>query len=190
MTDAAPPPDRRGVGFVDLFYAVVVGGSFNLIADVTDYWNVAAKIFLIIVVLEDWFAYYTFVIPNIVETQRYKLYSLIMEFAILMSWYLSVASLNSGISVRHHLFFWISVFFVIRFITGFRAHWIRATLYSRESFSEFLYLMQSAFYFVLGLACSFGQFSFWGAFGCFVLIWVSVTIIWWHIRYPEFLLRT
>ena len=112
-------PRFKSPGFVDLFYAVVVGGSFNLISDVNDYSVVAMKVFLIVVVLEDWFAYYSFVVPNIVERQRYTLYSLTMEFCILMSWYLAAASLNSAaVEQKCHLFIWISIFFFVRFFTG------------------------------------------------------------------------
>ena len=133
------PARFKSPGFVDLFYAVVVGGSFSFISDVNDWSAVAMKIFLIVVVLEDWFAYYTFVLPNIVERQRYSLYSLSMEFLILMSWYLSIASLNStGDQLKRWLFACLGVFFFVRFFTGFKAHFERSTLASREFFSESL----------------------------------------------------
>lgn len=180
------PPKRPAPQFVDLFYAVVVGGSLALIGSVDDYTLVAARLFMILVVLEDWFAYFSFVMPNIVERQRYTPYSLIMEFGILVSWYLSVVSLSSQEARYPHLLIFISVFFLLRFIAGFIAHLRRGTLSTKESFSEFIYAAHAALYFALFFMCYLEKLKFWPAFGYFVLFYCVLTIMWWTIRYPEF----
>ena len=184
MAKSIPPP-KRTPQFVDLFYAVVVGGSLQLILDVNDYISVAIKLFMIVVVLEDWFAYFSFVLPNIVEKQRYTLWSLSMEFGILVFWYLSVVALNSE-HRHHHLFSLIAGFFFLRFVAGFRAHWRRSTLYTKESFSEFIYLIHSLFYFGIFFGCYYGKILFLPAFELFVIVYLILTFIWWVIRFPEF----
>jgi hypothetical protein len=185
------PARFKSPGFVDLFYAVVVGGSFSFISDFSDWAAIAMKVFLIIVVLEDWFAYYTFVLPNIVERQRYSLYSLSMEFSILMSWYLSIASLNStGDILKKWQFLWLAVFFFVRFFTGFRAHWKRSTLASREFFSESIYLFEAAVNVVLFYFCFTECVTVTHAFAAFVVVWAIATSIWWFIRHDEFLALT
>jgi hypothetical protein len=180
------PPKSTSPQFVDLFYAVVVGGSLGLIGNVDDYVLVAARLFMIVVVLEDWFAYFKFVVPNIVQKQRYTPYSLIMEFGILVSWYLSVVSLSSNADRHYHLFLFIPIFFLIRFLAGFRAHFRRGTVRTKEFFSEFLYAIHALIYFRLFLMCYWGELPFWSAFGWFVLAYLILTIIWWTIRYSEF----
>jgi hypothetical protein len=190
MAKNEKPTTFRSPGFVDLFYAVVVGGSFNLIANVDDWVTVALKIFLIIVVLEDWFAYYSFVLPNIVQKQRYTLYSLSMEFLILMSWYLAVASLNSDQDAQKKwVFACLAAFFLVRFWTGLRAHWRRSTLKTREFFSECLYFLQ---------ACITSSLYFLNIKGCVTIVeglllfgtsYVILTAVWWSIRYQEFMKR-
>lgn len=49
--------------FVDLFFAVVIGTSFSIIKLDNELFDILAKLFLILVIIEDWYGYYMYVVP-------------------------------------------------------------------------------------------------------------------------------
>lgn len=167
--------------FADLLYAVVVGGSFGLIQDLNDYVLVAEKVFLILIVLEDWYSYFRFVKPVIVDAQRYTWYSFLAEFVILMSWYLAIVALNSPMR-QNGMFLCIAVFFLFRFITGVRFHYKRRSLGSVQGITEFFYLLQAIISAATFWVVSIPQATFGHAFIVFAIALVVITAGWWIIR--------
>jgi len=95
--------------FADFFYAVVVGSAFTLILPSQSLIEVLVRIFLMIVILEDWYAYYRYVLPIYIEKKLgIDFLSLLMEFAMLLFWYLaftSVPNSMNGFLIMFGLFF-------------------------------------------------------------------------------------
>jgi hypothetical protein len=81
--------------FVDLFYAVVIGSAFPLINLDQSIPIILYRVFLILVILEDWFAYYRAVLPKDPDQLKFDFGSLLFELFILLLWYMCVLALPS-----------------------------------------------------------------------------------------------
>lgn len=113
-------PIKRRV-FVDFMYALVVGSALPLINGEHLSWSdpvFFGTLFLIVVVLEDYFLYMTQIVPY-QRAGEMSLIPLFSEIAILVSWYLAVVA-----SPKYPRFFLyaIFVFFVLKYFAGL-AHW-------------------------------------------------------------------
>jgi hypothetical protein len=102
--------------FVDLFYGVVVGSSISLLS-LDNIELLLFQILWIIAVLEDWFLYYRTVVDPDRDAVVWSFRSLMMEFSILLSWYLGFAALgNPG---KRELFFcFLSGFYGVKILGG------------------------------------------------------------------------
>lgn len=105
---------KRGI-FVDLFYAVVIGSAVPAIIVEGDLYSSIFKFILIVIVLEDWFMYYTTIIDFYKEVRDFKFKSLMFEFSILASWNFSFSYYGKD-TFLFLLFF--GLFFFIRFLAG------------------------------------------------------------------------
>jgi hypothetical protein len=107
--------------FVDFMYAIVVASAFPLINGDHLSWSdpvFFCTLFLILVVLEDYFLYTTQIAPY-QRSGEINFIPLFCEIGILVSWYLAVVA-----SPKHPRFFFYSVFvfYILKYLAGL-AHW-------------------------------------------------------------------
>jgi hypothetical protein len=107
--------------FVDFMYAIVAGSALPLINGDHLSWSdpvFLGTLFLILILLEDYFLYTTQIAPY-QKAGIVNLLPLFCEIAILISWYLAVIA-----SPKYPRFFFSSllVFFVLKYLAGL-AHW-------------------------------------------------------------------
>jgi hypothetical protein len=77
--------------FVDFIYAVVVGSTFPFLAPFDASFRLAGLLFLIIVVLEDFYLFHTQIAGKVPDAPA-PFMALVMELSVLISWYMAVIS--------------------------------------------------------------------------------------------------
>lgn len=166
--------------FVDLFYAVVVGSAITLILPTQSWSEILVKVFLMIVVLEDWYAYYRHVLPIYVKKQfDVNFSSLLIEFAILLSWYFAFTSLPCQLDL-----FLISygLFFFIKLFAGFIIYFERGKIFSKKTMTDCLFLLSILSVVLLYSHRGIMLASKNDVFVGLALVWLSQTVLWWTIN--------
>ena len=113
MTDSQKGNSR--VTFVDFIYAIVVGTAFALVPPVDLSVRFFGMIFLILVVLEDFYLYHTQI--ALYADQNVPSFSaLVFEISILLAWYLAAMSFPAKSKAFLVCF---SAFFILKWLAGF-----------------------------------------------------------------------
>lgn len=100
--------------FVDFMYAIVVGSAFGLIPPLELSFRFLGLLFLILVVLEDFYLYHTQIVGR-QDTQVPSFSALVAEIAILLAWYLTVISFPDKVASSVLCF---AAFFALKWIAG------------------------------------------------------------------------
>jgi hypothetical protein len=163
--------------FVDLFYAVVVGSAITLILPTQKIDAILVQIFLMVVVLEDWYAYYRHVLPvHSIRGTDIGFFSLMVEFGILLSWYLAFTSVPDHIETYLKMF---ALFFGIRIFAGMVIYRKKGTVVSKGVLRDFV------FFLAVGSAISLLVLRNWGwiddgwIHALLVGAWILQTAAWW-----------
>ena len=107
--------------FVDLFFAVVIGAGFQRITFNLGQEQILLHVFLLAVILEDWYSYYNYVVPHSADTGK-SAKALTLEFLILLSWYLAIAA----VGVHHHAYsLAFGTYFLWRVVAGIKHYGLR-----------------------------------------------------------------
>ncbi|MGD0539038.1 MAG: hypothetical protein ABSC03_15490 [Verrucomicrobiota bacterium] len=77
--------------FVDFIYAVVVGSTFPFLAPFDASFRLIGLLFLIIVILEDFYLFHTQIAGKVSDAPT-SFWALVLELLILVLWYLAVLS--------------------------------------------------------------------------------------------------
>jgi hypothetical protein len=110
--------------FVDFMYAIVVGSALPLLndkhLDLSDvpFWGI---LFLLIVILEDYFLYETQIAP-FQKPGKVNPIALFFEVAILVSWYFSALAVSVGATRTIWFLCAFGGFFLLKFLAGV-THW-------------------------------------------------------------------
>lgn len=113
MSDSIKGSTR--VSFVDFIYAIVVGTTFALVPPVDLSFRFFGMLFLILVVLEDFYLYHTQI--AVYADQNVPSFSaLVFEISILLAWYLAAMSFPAKSKA---FLFCFSAFFVLKWLAGF-----------------------------------------------------------------------
>lgn len=164
--------------FVDLFFAVVIGTSFSLIKLDNSLIDILSKLFLILVIIEDWYGYYIHVVPVDSKQKKYNILSLIIEFAILTTWYFTISSKSDEIFL-YTLFF--SIYFFLRFIGGL-------IMFLRKMIEvKFLYKGLSLFVPIILVWCAYyystsGYFQNYFVYILSFVGWLIHLVIYWFFK--------
>jgi len=167
--------------FVDLFYGVVVGSAVASL-------SLANRAFLlfqviwILAVLEDWYLYYRHIVDPEGRGVAYSFRSLVIEFAILLTWFLGFQALRED-GQQDWFFLFFSLFYGIKVFAGVTFYAKRHQLFSRRMAYDSLWLIQILaagwLYHVGGyFVCRFWILS---------IVTAAVLILWWlltHFRPP------
>ena len=108
---AAPVPR---FAFVDFMYAIVIGAAFPLIAPLEQSLRFVGLLFLLVVILEDFFLYHTQVATVTVEEAK-TFRALLAEIGVLLAWYLSAIAFPA--SVRAFLLAF-AAFYLLKWLAG------------------------------------------------------------------------
>lgn len=103
------------LAFVDFMYAIVVGSAFPLIAPLEVSFRFFGMLFLLLVVLEDFYLYHS-EIQGSDQLGGGGFFALIMEISILLAWYLSAISFPG--SARAFLIAF-AAFYLLKLLAGF-----------------------------------------------------------------------
>lgn len=164
--------------FVDLFFAVVIGTSFSLIKLDNELIDILAKLFLILVIIEDWYGYYMYVVPVDTSQKKYNLLSLIIEFSILISWYFTISSTPDKI-LLYSIF--LSIYFFLRFLGGL-IMFIRRMVIFKYFVKEFSFFAPILLVWYAYLAIKNGCYSNHSIYILSFIGWLIHLTIWWLYR--------
>jgi len=103
------------VSFVDFIYAIVVGTAFGLVPPVDLSFRFFGMLFLILVILEDFYLYHT-QIAVYADQNMPSFSALVFEISILLSWYLAAMSFPTKSKA---FLFCFSGFFLLKWLAGF-----------------------------------------------------------------------
>jgi hypothetical protein len=164
--------------FVDLFFAVVIGTSFSIIKLDNDLIDILAKLFLILVIIEDWYGYYMYVVPVDSAQEKYNLLSLVIEFSILISWYFTISSTPDKI-LLYSIFF--SIYFLFRFLGGL-IMFIRGMVKFKYFVKEFSFFAPILLVWFAYFGIKAGCFSNQSIYILSFIGWLIHISIWWLFR--------
>jgi hypothetical protein len=171
------PLQTTRVTFVDFLYAVVVGSTFQFLAPFEVSFRLFALLFLILVILEDFYLFHTQITAE-VPNARASFLPLVLELSILIAWYFSVISVTTSARICLLAF---ASFFLLKWLAavahrrsvgqlrGWRLH--RSHAFLIPSFVSFL------------LAWLFGRGPLNHPLVCVAVImsWGFYVLIWWSI---------
>lgn len=168
--------------FVDLFYGVVVGSAVaSLSLAAMD--RLVFQILWIIAVLEDWFLYYRHIVDPEHKRVVYSLRSLVIEFAILLTWFLGFQALKEDGQEGWFLLFF-CLFYGVKVLAGVTFYAKHGQLLSRRMAYDSMWLVQiGAAVWLWYKGVSFGP-AFWTIAGVTSLVLAT----WWLLmryRPPE-----
>ena len=128
--------------FVDFMYAIVIGSAFGLISPLELSFRFIGLLFLVLVVLEDFYLYHTQIVGQ-QESRVPSFSALVAEIATLLAWYLAVISFpDKTVSCL----LCIAAFFALKWIAGFahfaKLHKLRSWEFRRNT--TFLFPMTIA----------------------------------------------
>lgn len=187
---------RRSM-FVDFMYAIVVGSALPLLnsehLDLHDvrFWGI---LFLLLVILEDYFLYETQIAP-FQKPGKVSPVALFFELAILVTWYLSAVAVSAAANRTGWFLCAFGGFFLLKFLAGV-AHWTgfyrslaKGVRFYRslgrgiwESIvTNFAFWISILAAFGILLRCEQAQMG-WRMLLTLFIAWVFTLIMWWTSR--------
>lgn len=163
--------------FVDLFYAVVVGSAIPQIVINGDIFTFLFKMFLIVIVLEDWHMYYSSVITVDPSLLKYKFRSLLIEFSILTSWYFSFTSYPKDLFI---FLFLLGLYFMLRFLAGLSHYKKEDPFHKWKIEREYSFLIPGLIPFAV-LLLGYENISVIAISIIILAAWSFYVICWWYI---------
>lgn len=126
------------IRFMDLLYAAVIGNALQLIhpqhQDVTFYFC----LFLLLVILEDFFLYYADVAPENDGSEGLSFFGMVTEIAILATWFFTFVAFTSG---DWNFLIFLGVFFGLKTFAGFINCAVSGSLFSVKFLRETYFLI-------------------------------------------------
>jgi len=125
--------------FVDLFYGVVVGSAIASLS-LKDLDKMPYQIVWVLAVLEDWYLYYRHVLDEEEAKVSFSFKSLVIEFSILVSWFLGFQALKEE-NQENHFFFFFGTFYVIKVLAGVSFYAKHRQLLSKRMLYDSLWII-------------------------------------------------
>lgn len=116
--------------FVDFIDAIVIGSVFSSIAPLEPSFRFFGMLFLLFVILEDFYLAHTQLATHQAPTIALRFLPLVIELAISLSWYLAAIAFPENKDAFLVAF---SCFFLLKWLAGF-AHWSSLRMLSRWQF--------------------------------------------------------
>ena len=107
---------KTRIAFVDFMYAIVIGSAFGLVPPLEFSFRFFGLLFLILVVLEDFYLYHHTQIVGRQERQIPSFLALVAEIAILLTWYMTAISFPDKSNSSLACF---SAFFALKWVARF-----------------------------------------------------------------------
>ncbi len=165
------------IAFVDFMYAIVVGSAFGLVPPFELSFRFLGLLFLILVVLEDFYLYHTQIVGRR-ETQIPSFSALVAEIAILLAWYLTVLSFPGKAASCLICF---ACFFALKWFAGL-AHFAKlARLKSWEFRRNVTFLLPMLTAIVILISRAYANLSSTGIWLSVMLSWIIHVAIWWGV---------
>lgn len=168
----------KRIAFVDFMYAIVVGSAFPLVAPLELSFRFWGMIFLVIVILEDFYLYHSQIAIHDNSKKTISFPALITEVSILLSWYLATIGFPKE-KISFLIAF--SAFFLFKWIAGF-AHWIslKKTLdwRSKRNFTFLIPVIVCLILLFLSKNQKLNHPLIWGSI---LTAWGLQTFMWWTI---------
>lgn len=163
--------------FVDFIYAVVVGSTFHFLAPFEVSFRFAGLIFLILVVLEDFYLFHTQIAVKTADAPT-SFFALLLELLVLLAWYLSVISFP--LSPRPCLVAF-ALFFVFKWLAGF-AHYaaigqLRSLLFRRCHAFLIPFITSALLVWVAG-SYKLDHYAIWVPL---LVSWALSVSVWWFL---------
>ena len=123
--------------FMDLLYAAVIGNSLQLINPSSLGASFLFSLFLLLVIIEDFFLYYADVAPENPDAEGLSFLGMLSEVTVLGAWSFAFQAFASG-SWNFVLFLFI--FFILKTLAGFVNCAVSKSLFSLKFARELLFL--------------------------------------------------
>lgn len=165
--------------FVELFYSVVAGSAIALLS-LANTEKLIFQVVWVVALLEDWFVYYRHVVDEDPKKVPYSFRSLMIEFGILVTWFLGFQALKE-VNQEHRFLFFFSAFYFLKVLAGVFFYAKHKQLFSRRMMYDSLWLI------LLAVAWSLSKFGCGLAFAA--QFWVVtgtttvVLIVWWLLMH-------
>jgi hypothetical protein len=115
---------------MDFMYAVTIGSAFPKIEAIGFTYWLWALLFLLVVIVEDFFLYTTQVKPHSADATAFSLFALLFEMSVLITWFLMVVSFQARPRVFLACY---AAYFTLKWSAGF-FHCRSASLLSTRIF--------------------------------------------------------
>lgn len=163
--------------FVDFMYAIVVGSAFPLIAPLEMSFRFFGLLFLLLVVLEDFYLYHTQIVaPS--QAHGSSFLALVVEMCILLAWYLGAIAFPENPRVFLTAF---AAFFALKWLAGLAHFAALRELRTWRFYRCFSFLIPLAGCVVVLFVGGDGRLSSPSISGTVAGAWALQTAIWWSV---------
>ena len=165
------------VSLVDFMYAIVIGSAFPLIAPIELSFRFFGMLFLLLVILEDFYLYHTQIVSSD-KAAVGRFITLVLEIAILLAWYLCVIAFSTSSDASLVAY---GAFFLLK-LAAATAHFDRLKL-----LGSWRYLRSFSFLIPISVACVLaccgwgGRLSSFRIWGIVASTWAVQVTIWWGL---------
>jgi hypothetical protein len=171
-------PMTNRITFVDFMYGIVIGAAFPLVAPLELSFRFAGMMFLVIVILEDFYLYHTQIAIYETPDQKPSFIVLVTEISILLAWYLTAIGFPHK-KVSFLIAF--GAFFLLKWIAGL-AYWISLKRFSDWRFHRnHTFLLPITACIILGMCTKGNDLVHPVVWITILVVWVVQTAIWWTI---------
>ena len=168
---------KTRIAFVDFMYAIVIGSAFGLVPPLELSFRFLGLLFLILVVLEDFYLYHTQIVGR-QERQIPSFLALVAEIAILLAWYMAAISFPDKSNSSLACF---SAFFALKWVAGF-AHFAKLGKLRSWEFNRNLTFLIPMFTAVAVIMIRGNtRLSSTGTWLPVMLSWFVNVLIWWGV---------
>lgn len=165
--------------FMDLLYAAVIGNSLQLLHPEAINAKFLFGIFLLVVILEDFFLYYADVAPENPDAEGLSFLGMLSEISVLSAWFFAFQAFTAD---NWHFIFFLMVFFALKTWAGFVNCLVSKTLLSLKFGRELLFLISVSVLAWIGLTPQATPPSESGALLLWIAgSWAAQTILWWGL---------
>lgn len=165
--------------FMDLLYAAVIGNALQLLRPTELDNGLLFGLFLMLVILEDFYLYYADVAPASGEADGINLYGLATEIAVLTLWYLSAVAFSKADWI---FLYYLAGFFVLKSVAGFVMCCRSKELLTLKFARELLFILSAAtLIYISRIGHDRNLYHAYDVLRVTAGVWLAQTTAWWSI---------
>jgi len=165
--------------FVDFFYAVVVGSTFSYLTLDNATSIILIRLFMIFVILEDWYVYHRYVISFPTARKKYTIRSFLFEISMLLFWYFSFISIPERLTMFLILY---SLFFLTKLYAGISHYMTKQSPITKEAILDFFYLVPAISSFLVYFLAIKNYCSVTDCYSIVIVFWAVTIVSWWSFK--------